>query len=338
MEESVDLLNKVGAPLTPITLGNGQNKRCYLPLDVDVSPFDNSKTKKEGSSRTYKGFDGFAPIFAYLGQEGYLVNLEFREGKDHCQNGTAVFLKNSIQYANRVSSLPLLVRMDSGNDSIENIMMFENSQTKTDYIIKRNLRKEKPEEWLKTAQKHGDKQTPREGKTVYTGSIYRKNSMLDKEIRIVFQVVERTILSNGQTLLLPEIEVDTYWTSLPDPEKDIIRLYHEHGTSEQFHSELKTDLDLERLPSGKFATNNLVLHLAALAYNILRILGQMTVKLPDQMVPLRKKAQRRRIRTVIQNLITMAAHIVKHSRQVKLRFGKQCAWWSVFNNINAALT
>ena len=30
-----------------------------------------------------------------------------------------------------------------------------------------------------------------------------------------------------------------------------------HGTSEQFHSEFKTDLDIEQLPSGKFATNAL---------------------------------------------------------------------------------
>jgi hypothetical protein len=55
---------------------------------MDVSPFDNSKTQKEGVSRTYKGVDGFAPIFAYLGTEGYLVNLEFREGKQHCQKNT----------------------------------------------------------------------------------------------------------------------------------------------------------------------------------------------------------------------------------------------------------
>jgi|GEM_PF-2572476 len=31
-------------------------------------------------------------------------------------------------------------------------------------------------------------------------------------------------------------------------------LYSDHATSEQFHSEFKTDLDLERLPSGKFDT------------------------------------------------------------------------------------
>nr|WP_229333171.1 hypothetical protein [Halomonas sp. KAO] len=39
-----------------------------------------------------------------------------------------------------------------------------------------------------------------------------------------------------------------------------------HATHEQFHSGIKTNLDLERLPSGKFATNDLILHLAQLAY------------------------------------------------------------------------
>ena len=35
--------------------------------------------------------------------------------------------------------------------------------------------------------------------------------------------------------------------------------------TEQFHSEFKTDLDIERLPSGKFATNDLVMAHAVLA-------------------------------------------------------------------------
>ena len=80
-------------------------------------------------------------------------------------------------------------------------------------------------------------------------------------LRIVFKVTERTIEANGQqTLLVPRLEVDTYWISLLDAEAArVIELYHAHGTSEQFHSELKTDLDLERLPSGKFQTNELVL-------------------------------------------------------------------------------
>ena len=60
-EDMVDLLKKMELDLT-LCLRN------MVPIDIDVSPFDNSKTKKVGVSRTYKGFDGYAPIFAYIGQ------------------------------------------------------------------------------------------------------------------------------------------------------------------------------------------------------------------------------------------------------------------------------
>ena len=42
---------------------------------------DNSGTRKEGVSRTYKGCDGYAPMPAYLSQEGYYLEFKLREGK-----------------------------------------------------------------------------------------------------------------------------------------------------------------------------------------------------------------------------------------------------------------
>ena len=36
-------------------------------------------------------------------------------------------------------------------------------------------------------------------------------------------------------------------------------------------------MDVERLPSGKFETNALVLELTVIAYNILRMIGQGTI-------------------------------------------------------------
>ena len=50
---------------------------------------------------------------------------------------------------------------------------------------------------------------------------------------------------------------------------------------EQYHSEVKTYKDLERLLSGKFAANQLVLHLACLTYNVLRVIGQGTIGRQD---------------------------------------------------------
>ena len=41
-----------------------------VPVEIDVSPFDNLKTKKEGVSWTYKQLDGYAPVFACAGEEG----------------------------------------------------------------------------------------------------------------------------------------------------------------------------------------------------------------------------------------------------------------------------
>lgn len=37
-------------------------------------------------------------------------------------------------------------------------------------------------------------------------------------------------------------------------------------------------MDVERLPSGKFESNKLVLELTVIAYNILRIIGQESLK------------------------------------------------------------
>ncbi|WP_211093695.1 hypothetical protein [Cohnella fermenti] len=60
LEESADLLRRIAAPLTGIAVENN----VLLPFDLDVSPIDNSGTKKEGVSYTYKGMNGFAPLFA----------------------------------------------------------------------------------------------------------------------------------------------------------------------------------------------------------------------------------------------------------------------------------
>ena len=111
--------------------------------------------------------------------------------------------------------------------------------------------------------------------------------------------------------------------------------YQAHGTHEQFHSEFKTDLDLERLPSGKFATNDRVLSLAVLAYNILRAIGQATLISPDS--PVRHAAKRRRIRTVMQEIIGIAARVIEHARRLTLGLAEHCAAFAVFERHHQAL-
>lgn len=117
-----------------------------VPVDIDVTPMDNSKSNKEGVARTYKGFDGYAPMMAYIGTEGYAVNFELREGKQHCQNETVEFLQETIQLCKQITDKPLLIRLDSGNDSIDNVSVLMDAGCF--FIIKRNLRRESKDGWF----------------------------------------------------------------------------------------------------------------------------------------------------------------------------------------------
>ncbi len=135
------------------------------------------------------------------------------------------------------------------------------------------------------------------------------------------RLTERSIDKKGQLLLTPDIELEGWWTSLSIVADAVIQLYADHGTSEQFHSEFKTDLDIESSLSGKFATNALVLGASMLGYNILRWIGQNGLLGPGSP---RRNAKRRRIKTVMQELMYVAARFVKTARSIKLTFGKGC--------------
>ena len=282
-QANVDMLREMH--IEPTALDNG-----FVPVDIDVTPFDNSKSNKEGVSRTYKGFDGYAPIMAYIGTEGYLVNLELRIGKQHCQKETPDFLRETIELCRQLTEKPLLIRLDSGNDASENIGIFMEESYKynnVSFIIKRNPRQESKEEWLESVRECCQNiQHPRDGKTVYIGQTFRNvtYSLSDNEektvgIRTIYEITERTIDRYGQYFIVPDIELGTYWTNTSLPDETVIDLYHAHGESEQYHSEIKTDMDVERLTSGKFESNKLVLELTMIAYNILRIIGQESLEI-----------------------------------------------------------
>ena len=79
---------------------------------------DNSGTQNESVGRTYQGVDGYTPIAAYLGNEGWCLGLELRPGVQHSALETHYFLERVLP---RVAALTpgqaVLARSDSGFDS-----------------------------------------------------------------------------------------------------------------------------------------------------------------------------------------------------------------------------
>lgn len=329
MEGNIDMFRACKIEPSPLPCG-------YVPVDLDVTPFDNSKSHKEGVSRTYKNFDGYAPMMAYIGTEGYGLDFELREGSQHCQKGTPDFLRETVSAAKQLTNKPLLFRMDSGNDAVENMEILHWGDEKIKFLIKHNFRREDryalADELRKVCK---NIQKPREGKTVYIGSTWRNVKTEEKGeicIRAVYEIIDRTMDSNGQMLFDTESEINLYLTSLEVPDEEVIELYHNHAVCEQYHSEIKTDMDLERLPSGKFDTNALILKLGMLAYNILRIIGTEAMKKRD--MPVRHSTiKRRRIRTVIDGLMLIAGHLTVHARKHILALGRSSPWANAFIRI-----
>ena len=226
-----------------------------------------------------------------------------------------------------------LFRMDSGNDSSENIAEFKKKKNNF-FIVKRNLRKESLGEWLEIAMENGGMEEPRKGKKVWPGEIFR-NVEGYGATRIVFKAIERTSDGSGTAFLLPQIEVETYWTNLSGKPESIIELYRGHGTSEQFHGELKSDMGVERLPSGKFLTNSLILKSAMPAFNLPRKIGCDLLSFPEDL-PVKLDVTRRRIGSVMRNIVGVAGKLTRSGGCMQLKIGVSCPWLNPFKRLFAS--
>jgi len=334
---SVGLLQRAKAPITPLACG-------WVPLDIDVFTLDNSGTRKDGVSRTYAGTDGFAPIAGYLGQEGWCLALELRDGCWHSAKETTYTLERLLPRAEALTAAPLLLRWDSGfhGAALAQVVAAASQARQVtggqaiDFLVKGNPRGlDVPSVYDQRVAAGAIACLPRDGKRLWVWETAERSRRDGSTLafRRIHRLIERTVDRHGQVALLPQLEYAFWDTTLPAAFRpsEVIALYADHGTHEQFHSEFKTDLDLERLPSGKFATNDLILSLAMLAYNVLRLIGQSALLSDD--APVRHPAKRRRLKTVIQELITVSAKLVAHARQTLLNFGRHCPAFVVFHRL-----
>jgi len=290
----------------------------YMAVDWDTFVMDNSGTHKEGIGRTYQGVDGYTCSATYLGSLGYCLELALRPGVQHSARETQYNLERVLPMAAQLTALPLLFRADSGLCS-EAILQAIGKQAaalarEVACIIKWNPR-QAPVEAI-AAQRVADSNVIwhplREGKrmTLWSQALHIEGvGTAANPARRIYRLTERTIDRKGKRLLLPDYELEGWTTTLPAKFdlQEVIDLYKDHATHEQFHAEFKTDLDLERLPSGKFETNYLVCALAAVAMNILRLMGQNALLGAE--APVRHAAKRRRMKTVLQELVFKAGRL-----------------------------
>ena len=333
----------------------------YIPLDIDVTPLCNPHVQKEGIEYTYKGVDGYAPIMAYLGQ--YALCFELRPGSQHSENGAVEFLLRCLALIKKLglNSKDILVRVDSGHDDAEFMKACEKNHVF--YLVKRNHRRESQVYYAKKAidmvgpscvSEHEKyriyyfvepHKKPSEASDCAAYCLYKVIEPYKEESGILSYPLMRDLDPKSPRFTFGSdvpCEVQSIWTNLPRSAKDDVhygkafaqigfRMYNDHATSEQFHSELKTDMNMELLPSKYFATNKLFLALSALSFNALRLIGDKAVSIDDSLQHHKaRRVQRIRLRTVIDKFCTIACRVIRHARNISVVFGKKCPYYDTF--------
>jgi hypothetical protein len=310
----IRMLKKVNHPVVKVDVPGF----CGVRVDTDTSIFDNSQSKKEGVAVGYSGVAGYAPLCSFL-EGGIVVGAQLCPGDQHpLHEGYEGYFAQARQRVTELAAgSPILWVEDAAFDSgkLMATRHADVNKARDFFIIRHNLRQESPAVLVNLAKEQGEASHPRPGKTVYIGSTVRRHGEMEK-VRLVYEVTER-ISKKGQLLLAPEYTVFSVWTNLEEVScADILRLYRNRGTCEQYFAEIKSELDLERLPSGKFCVNELFFQLGMFVNNMLRVMGQSLLG-PE--ITKMKKATRRRLRTVMQNLMYMCGRVVRHAHQVILR-------------------
>lgn len=331
---NIQLLKQDGLMFSPV------EGTLLVPLDFDVTPMDNTGSHKQGVEQTYKkGVEGYAPMMTYIGSEGYLLNHQFRPGSAHSNTpGTLAYIKKTIGFARQLTDQPLLARFDCANDAAENAYHLSQFDDLF-YIIKRNgsqLDSEALQTY--TLNNYSTMTKPQKGVNLYFACrpgvvcVYdNKERKHCADCREVYCLIEMMYDANGQRLLFPRREVHAWRTNLPleafNP-SEVVNLYKDHGASEQFHAEFKGELDLERLPSGKFKTNRLLMALAQLAFNLLRMIGQQALR--SRLFDTKAPVKRLRLRTVIRKLMCLSARFIVKCKRLCLKIPRHNPFSEVF--------
>ncbi|MBA3845145.1 MAG: IS1380 family transposase [Planctomycetes bacterium] len=221
---------------TPLPLPDGSRA---MPVDMDTTVLEEWYGTKEGVGCTYQKVPGYSPMMAYIGREGYILDAELRPGPQSAFTGTceAIARAREMSRAFVSATMVLLFRIDGGCDSKAVLDELEKRDADR-YIVAHNRRGQSLESWLETARTHGIASTPRPGKTVWFGETHVEYGKRLR--RCVFRVAVRTSEANGQQLIVPDIEVRLLWTNLSFAPEEVFVLYADHGTSEQFHAEYKS--------------------------------------------------------------------------------------------------
>jgi len=256
-----------------------------IEIGIDTMVLNNDDSnKKEGCSPTYKGVKGFQPFQVYW--NGIIIDALFRDGKCHSNHGTDVktTLKKIVKKIRKCysTSVPIIIKMDSGFMSDENFSYFEDV-LKVHYVCVGKMY-DSIKDYLG--------ELPANNRKVYFGrhqweyiEFGNKLKSWDKFRRAVYvqqvpTTIEQMVLdfARSDRMIYTNIgvnpEIDFGLRNLNNEDyfsaEYIIKLHHIRATDELVNRDLKDFMTKEKLPFRAFPSNQVFYYLMTIAFSVMR--------------------------------------------------------------------
>lgn len=294
-----------------------------LTLDVDSTLIE---SEKEEAKKTYKGFEGYNPLLAWLAEPDVFIAGVFREGNASPQSHLLPLLKYCHRHLPR--DVKLRLRSDSAGYRLDLIGYCQ--QNGIPFAIGADL-----DAAVMEAIDHIPKKDWRLvvrgtdvfllAETIHVPGGSTSGTHLSACRLIVTQRVNAQLELFEPAIRYRAIlsDLDASWTT-----EQVMDYYNARGSAEKAIGELKNGFGLHKLPCGQLFANAAFFQIGLLAYNLVQTFKHFA--LPEGWKTFCIKNLRFR-------LLCQAAIVVRHARRIVLKLSAAFPNFSVFESARWAV-
>lgn len=298
--------------------GHGQ-----LTLDVDSSLIESDKKEAQ---KTYKGFEGYNPLLAWLAEPNVFLSGVFRPGNSSPQS----HLRSLLGQCRRMlpEGTKLRVRSDSAGYRLD-VM---------EYCLKHGAEFSITADLDAAVREAIDEIPEKEWQLVVRGA---ETFLLAETIHVpggstsrlplpALRLIVTKKLSGQLELFKDPIKRRAIIANLPESMSalEVLDHHNDRGRMEKALGELKDGFGLDRLPCGQLMANAAYLQVCLIAYNLVQTFKSCA--LPESW-------RRFEIKNLRFRLLCRAAKLVRHAGQTILKLSRSYAHFEVFEQARWAV-
>jgi hypothetical protein len=294
-----------------------------LTLDIDSSLIE---ADKKEAQKTYKGFDGYNPLLAWLDEPNVFLSGVFRPGNSSPQS----HLKSLLGQCRRMLPEGVKLRFRSDSAAYRLDVMAYSLKHGIEFSISADLDAAVREAIDEIPEKKWQLVVRGEETFLLAETIHVPGGSTSRLPLPALRLIATKKLSGQLELFKDPIKHRAIINNLPETMSalEVLDHHNDRGRMEKAIGELKDGFGLERLPCGQLMANAAYLQVCLIAYNLVQTFKNCA--LPESW-------RKFEIKNLRFRLLCRAGKLVRHAGQTFLKLSRSYAHFEIFERARWAV-